>query len=100
VTLGSLDPEIVETRLRLLSALATAHLEEGKSMSLSHRLDALALADSQQVTTNFQDVRRLRVDLEPSATGRRQGSWTSGSPPSADRLWRRAWGSMLTWSLT
>jgi hypothetical protein len=27
--------------------------------------DALALADRQQVTTNLQDVRRLRVDVEP-----------------------------------
>jgi hypothetical protein len=27
--------------------------------------DALALADRQQVTTNLQDVRRLRVDLQP-----------------------------------
>jgi hypothetical protein len=27
--------------------------------------DALVLADRQQVTTNLQDVRRLRLDLEP-----------------------------------
>jgi hypothetical protein len=27
--------------------------------------DALALAHRQQVTTNLQDVRRLRLDLEP-----------------------------------
>jgi hypothetical protein len=30
-----------------------------------HGSEALALADRQQVTTNLQDVRRLRLDLEP-----------------------------------
>jgi tetratricopeptide (TPR) repeat protein len=64
--LGSLDPEMVKTRPRLLSALATAHVHEG-NVDEACRLgaDALALADRQQVTTNLQDVRRLRLDLEP-----------------------------------
>jgi tetratricopeptide (TPR) repeat protein len=64
--LGSLDPEMVKTRPRLLSALATAHVREG-NVDEACRIgaDALALADRQQVTTNLQDVRRLRLDLEP-----------------------------------
>jgi hypothetical protein len=64
--LGSLDPEMVKTRPRLLSALATAHVHEG-NVDEACRLgaDALALADRQQVTINLQDVRRLRLDLEP-----------------------------------
>lgn len=64
--LGSLDPEMVKIRPRLLSALATAHVQEG-NVDEACRIgaDALALADRQQVTTNLQDVRRLRLDLEP-----------------------------------
>jgi len=64
--LGSLDPEMVKIRPRLLSALATAHVGEG-NVEEACRIgaDALALADRQQVTTNLQDVRRLRLDLEP-----------------------------------
>jgi hypothetical protein len=64
--LGSLDPEMVKIRPRLLSALATAHVHEG-NIDEACRIgaDALALADRQQVTTNLQDVRRLRLDLEP-----------------------------------
>jgi hypothetical protein len=47
-------------------ALATAHVHEG-NIDEACRIgsDALALADRQQVTTNLQDVRRLRLDLEP-----------------------------------
>jgi ATP/maltotriose-dependent transcriptional regulator MalT len=64
--LGSLDPEMVKTRPRLLSALATAHVQQG-NINEACRIgaDVLALADRQQVTTNLQDVRRLRLDLEP-----------------------------------
>jgi transcriptional regulator with XRE-family HTH domain len=64
--LGSLEPEMVKTRPRLLSALATAHVQQG-NVDEACRIgaDALALADRQQVTTNLQDVRRLRLDLEP-----------------------------------
>ena len=63
---GRLNPEMVKIRPRLLSALATAHLREG-NVDEACRIgaDALALADRQQVTTNLQDVRRLRLDLEP-----------------------------------
>ncbi len=47
-------------------ALATAHVHEG-NIDEACRIgsDALALADRQQVTTNLQDVCRLRLDLEP-----------------------------------
>jgi tetratricopeptide (TPR) repeat protein len=64
--LQSLSPEMVKTRPRLLSALATAHVHEG-NVDEACRLgaDALALADRQQVMTNVQDVRRLRLDVEP-----------------------------------
>jgi hypothetical protein len=66
VALGSLDPEMVKTRPRLLTALATAHVQQG-NIDEACRIgaDALALADGQQVTANLQDVRRLRLDLEP-----------------------------------
>jgi len=64
--LGSLDPEMVKTRPRLLSALATAHIQQGNiDEACRISADALALADRQQVTINLQDVRRLRLDLEP-----------------------------------
>jgi transcriptional regulator with XRE-family HTH domain/tetratricopeptide (TPR) repeat protein len=64
--LGSLDPEMVKTRPRLLTAMATAHVQE-RNIDEACRLgaDALELAERQQVTTNLQDVRRLRLDLEP-----------------------------------
>lgn len=47
-------------------ALATAHVHEG-NLDEACRIgaDALALADRQQAMTNVQDVRRLRLDLEP-----------------------------------
>jgi hypothetical protein len=64
--LGAPEPEMVKIRPRLLAALATAHVREG-NIDEACRIgaDALALADRQQVTTNLQDVRRLRLDLEP-----------------------------------
>jgi transcriptional regulator with XRE-family HTH domain len=64
--LGSLDPEMVKTRPRLMAALATAHVRQG-NIDEACRIgaDALQLAERQQVTTNLQDVRRLRLDLQP-----------------------------------
>jgi transcriptional regulator with XRE-family HTH domain len=64
--LSSLDPEAVKTRPRLLAALATAHLRQG-NIDEACRLggDALGLATRQQVGPNLQDVRRLRLELEP-----------------------------------
>jgi hypothetical protein len=57
---------MVKTRPRLLSALATAHVREGNvDEACRVGADALALAARQQVATNLQDVRRLRLDLEP-----------------------------------
>ena len=44
----------------------TAHVREGQHRrGLPHRRDALELAERQQVSTNVQDVRRLRLDLQP-----------------------------------
>jgi hypothetical protein len=62
----SLDPEAVKTRPRLLAALATAHLRQG-NIDEACRLgsDALGLATRQQVGPNLQDVRRLRLELDP-----------------------------------
>jgi transcriptional regulator with XRE-family HTH domain/tetratricopeptide (TPR) repeat protein len=64
--LASLDPEVVKTRPRLMAALATAHVRQG-NIDEACRIgtDALELADRQQVVTNLQDVRRLRLELEP-----------------------------------
>jgi tetratricopeptide (TPR) repeat protein len=64
--LGSLDAEVVKTRPRLLAALATAHVRQG-NIDEACRLgvNALDLAARQQVVPNLQDVRRLRLDLEP-----------------------------------
>jgi hypothetical protein len=57
---------MVKTRPRLLSALATAHVREGNVDEACHiGADALTLAERQQVAPNLQDVRRLRLDLEP-----------------------------------
>ncbi len=72
---------MVKVRPRLLSALATAHVHEG-NIDEACRIgsDALALAERQQVTTNLQDVRRLRLTSNPGATRRRSRSWTSSSP--------------------
>jgi hypothetical protein len=57
---------MVKTRPRLLAALATAHVREG-NVDEACRIgaDALVLAGRQQVAPNLQDVRRLRLDLEP-----------------------------------
>jgi transcriptional regulator with XRE-family HTH domain len=64
--LASLDPDVVKTRPRLMAALATAHLGQG-NIDEACRIgsDALELAERQQVSTNVQDVRRLRLDLQP-----------------------------------
>jgi hypothetical protein len=57
---------MVKTRPRLLTAMATAHVQEGNIDAACHLgADALELADRQQVRTNLQDVRKLRLELEP-----------------------------------
>jgi len=77
---------MVKVRPRLLSALATAHVHEG-NIDEACRIgsDALALAERQQVTTNLQDVRRLRLDLEPW----RAHAGGPGAGRAARRCWRR-----------
>ena len=64
--LTSLDPDAIKTRPRLMAALATAHVQQG-NIDEACRIgsDALELADRQQVSTNIQDFRRLRLDLQP-----------------------------------
>jgi hypothetical protein len=64
--LASLDPEVIKTRPRLMAALATAHVRQG-NIDQACRLgsEALDLAARQQVAPNLQDVRRLRMELEP-----------------------------------
>jgi tetratricopeptide (TPR) repeat protein len=64
--LASLDPEVIKTRPRLMAALATAHVRQG-NIDEACRLgsEALDLAARQQVAPNLQDVRRLRMELEP-----------------------------------
>jgi hypothetical protein len=64
--LASLDPAVVKTRPRLMAALATAHVRQG-NIDEACRIGsvALELAERQQVSTNVQDVRRLRLDLQP-----------------------------------
>ena len=63
---ASLDPEVIKTRPRLMAALATAHVRQG-NIDEACRLGskALDLAARQQAAPNLQDVRRLRLDLEP-----------------------------------
>jgi len=64
--LASLDPEVVKTRPRLLTALATAHVRQGRiDESCKLGAYALTLAARQQVGPNLQDVRKLRMELEP-----------------------------------
>jgi hypothetical protein len=59
-------PRCVTQRDLQAQALATAHAHEGNiDEACRIGVDALALADRQQVTINLQDVRRLRLDLEP-----------------------------------
>ena len=57
---------MVKKRPRLLAALATARVRQG-NIDEACRIgsDALELAERQQVSTNVQDVRRLRLDLQP-----------------------------------
>ena len=57
---------MVKSRPLLLSALATTHVQEG-NIDKAGRIgsEALALAERRRVTMNLQDVRRLRLDLEP-----------------------------------
>jgi transcriptional regulator with XRE-family HTH domain/tetratricopeptide (TPR) repeat protein len=64
--LSSLDPEVVKTRPRLLSALATAQVRQGNiDEACRLGIDALGLAAQQQVGPNLQDVRKLRLELQP-----------------------------------
>jgi transcriptional regulator with XRE-family HTH domain len=64
--LASLEPEAMKTRPRLLTALATSHVRQG-NIEEACQLggDALGLATQQEVAPNLQDVRKLRVELEP-----------------------------------
>jgi len=64
--LASLDPSVVKTRPRLLTALATAHVQQG-DVDEASRLgsEALGLVARQPAQSNLQDVRRLRLELEP-----------------------------------
>jgi transcriptional regulator with XRE-family HTH domain/tetratricopeptide (TPR) repeat protein len=64
--LASLDPEAVKTRPRLLTALATSRVRQGNiEEACQLGADALALATRQEVGPNLQDVRKLRLELEP-----------------------------------
>ena len=63
--LASLDPEVIKTRPRLMAALATAHVRQGNIDQACCPSEALDLAARQQVAPNLQDVRRLRMELEP-----------------------------------
>jgi tetratricopeptide (TPR) repeat protein len=70
--LASLNPEAMKTRPRLLTALATAHVRQGNiEEACQLGTDALGLATKQEVGPNLQDVRKLRVELEP---------WRDSSP--------------------
>jgi hypothetical protein len=62
----SITDTLIKTRPRLMAALATAHVRQG-NIDEACRLgsQALDLAARQQVAPNLQDVRRLRLDLEP-----------------------------------
>jgi tetratricopeptide (TPR) repeat protein len=64
--LASLDPSVVKTRPRLLAALATAHVQQGDvDRACELGVEALGIAAQQEVQPNLQDVRKLRLDLEP-----------------------------------
>jgi tetratricopeptide (TPR) repeat protein len=64
--LASLDPSVVKTRPRLLAALATAHVQQGDvDRACQLGAEALGIAAQQEVQPNLQDVRKLRLDLEP-----------------------------------
>jgi hypothetical protein len=50
----------------LLTALATAHVQHGDvDEACRLGIEALTLAVQQQVQPNFQDVRKVRLELEP-----------------------------------
>jgi hypothetical protein len=56
----------MKTRPRLLTALATAHARQGDiEEACQLGTDALRLATQQEVGPNLQDVRKLRIELEP-----------------------------------
>jgi len=64
--LASLDPSVVKTRPRLLAALATAHVQQGDvDRACELGVEALGIAAQQEVQPNLQDVRKVRLDLEP-----------------------------------
>jgi hypothetical protein len=64
--LASLDPSMVKTRPRLLAALAVAHVQQGDvDRACELGAEALGIAAQQEVQPNLQDVRKLRLDLEP-----------------------------------
>jgi tetratricopeptide (TPR) repeat protein len=64
--LASLDPSVVKTRPRLLSALGTAHVQQGDvDRACELGAEALGIAAQQEVQPNLQDVRKLRLEMEP-----------------------------------
>ena len=64
--LAALDPSVVKTRPRLLSALATAHVQQGEIEEACRvGSEALRIAAAQEVKPNLQDVRKLQLDLSP-----------------------------------
>jgi hypothetical protein len=65
-TYCSLTPSVLKTRPRLLAALATAHVQQGDvDRACEPGPEALGIAAQQEVQPNLQDVRKLRLDLEP-----------------------------------
>jgi hypothetical protein len=65
-TLVSLDPSVMKTRPRLLTALATAHVQQGDvDRACELGVEALGIAAQQEVQPNLQDVRKVRLELEP-----------------------------------
>jgi hypothetical protein len=75
-------------------AVATAHVHECNfDEACRIGADALALAERQQVTTNVQDVRRLRLDLEPWRDAQAVRGCTNSSLPSADPVLTTGLGS-------
>lgn len=64
-----LEPGVIKTRPRLLSALASTHVHQRNiEQACGLAREALGLAVQQQVEPNFQDVLRVRRELQPWAT--------------------------------
>jgi tetratricopeptide (TPR) repeat protein len=80
--LTSLDPSAVKTRPRLLTALATAHVQQGDvDRACELGAEALGIAAQQEVQRTSKTCESSGLMLNLGATARPSRTWTNSSEP-------------------